>query len=129
MGKMATQPQEIKNMRLICHHDLNGVCNIGEGLALHQTAGGRRIFYMAHESTPKDVTSVDVTELANPKVIVQTELDYNHLRSNSLAIMGDTMLVAYQWQQTNQPVTGMGVYDIRNPEEPRRIAFFDEQGP
>lgn len=83
---MAPSTQEIKNMRLISHHDLNGHGNLGEGIALHQTPDGRRIFYMAHVGPPKDVTSVDV--------IAQTDMAYPHLRSNSLSIVGDTMLVA-----------------------------------
>ncbi len=93
---MATKTQEIKNMRLISHHDLNGHGDLGEGLALHQTADGRRIFYMAHVGPPKDITSVDVTDIANPKLIAQTDLESPHLRSNSLSIVGDTKLVAYQ---------------------------------
>ena len=126
---MATATQEIRNMRLISHHDLGGFGNIGEGVALHQTADGRRIFYMAHESGPKDVTGVDVTDLANPKLITQTELDYPHLRSNSLSIVDDVMLVAYQSNQPSLPGVGMGAYDISNPEEPSRIGFYDAAGP
>lgn len=126
---MTTQTQEIKNMRLISHHDLGGYGNIGEGVHLHQTKDGRRILYMAHESAPKDITSVDVTDIANPKLMVQTELDYPHLRSNSLSIIDDVMLVAYQSKDPGQPGTGMGIYNISNPEEPRRIGFFDTSGP
>ena len=126
---MATQTQEIRNMRLISHHDLNGFGNIGEGVHLHQTSDGRRILYMAHESAPKDITSVDVTDIANPRVMVQTELDYPHLRSNSLSIVDDVMLVAYQSLNPGQPGTGMGVYDISNVEEPRRIGWLDTSGP
>ena len=65
---MSTQAQEIKNMKLIAHVELNGHNNIGEGVDLHQTASGRRILYLAHESAPKDFTSVDVSDLANPRV-------------------------------------------------------------
>lgn len=61
---MATRTQEIKNMRLISHHDLNGFGDLGEGIALHRTSDGRRIFYMAHVGPPKDITSVDVTDIA-----------------------------------------------------------------
>ena len=125
---MATQTLEIRNMRLISHHDLNGFGNIGEGVHLHQTQDGRRILYMAHEGAPKDITSVDVTDLANPRLLSQTELAYSHLRSNSLSIVDDTMLVAYQSQQPGQPGTGMGVYNISNPEEPRQIGFMDLGG-
>ena len=126
---MATQTQEIRNMRLISHHDLDGFGNIGEGVHLHVTGDGRRILYLAHESAPKDITSVDVTDVANPRIVVQTELPYSHLRSNSLAIVDDVMLVAYQSVQPGQPGTGMGVYDISNAEEPRRIGFLDLGGP
>ncbi len=126
---MATQTQEIRNMRLISHHDLNGFGNIGEGVHIHQTRDGRRILYLAHESAPKDVTGVDVTDIANPRVMVQTELEYPHLRSNSLSIVDDIMLVAYQSLEPGQPGTGMGVYDISNVEEPRRIGFLDTGGP
>ena len=126
---MATQTQEIRNMRLISHHDLNGFGNIGEGMHIHRTRDGRRILYLAHESAPKDITSVDVTDIANPRVMVQTEHEYPHLRSNSLSIVGDTMLVAYQSLNPGQPGTGMGVYDISNVEEPRRVGFLDTSGP
>ncbi len=126
---MATQTREIRNMRLISHHDLNGFGNIGEGVHLHVNQHGRRILYLAHERAPKDITSVDVTDVANPRVVSQTELAYPHLRSNSLAIVDDVMLVAYQSQQPGQPGTGMGVYDISNAEEPWRIGFMDLGGP
>ena len=43
--------------------------------------------------------------------------------------MHDTMLVAYQSKDPGQPGTGMGVYDISNSEEPRRIGFLDTSGP
>ena len=125
---MTTQAAETKNMRLISQVDLKGHNNIGEGVDLHQTANGRRILYMAHESAPKDFTSVDVTDLANPKVVAQTDLDYHHLRSNSLSIVGDTMLVAYQSQAHNQPGAGMGVYDISNPEAPNASPSMTPRG-
>ena len=126
---MTTATQEIRNMRLISHHDLNGFGNIGEGMHIHQTRDGRRILYLAHESAPKDITSVDVTDIANPRIMVQTEQQYPYMRSNSLSIVGDTMLVAYQSLEPGQPGTGMGVYDISNVEEPRQIGFLDTSGP
>ena len=68
---MATQTQEIRNMRLISHHDLNGFGNIGEGVHLHVNRDSRRILYLAHESAPKDITSVDVTDVANPRLVAR----------------------------------------------------------
>jgi hypothetical protein len=126
---MATQAPETKNMQLVSHHDLDGFGNIGEGVALHRTSDGRRIYYMAHESGPKDFTSVDVTDIKNPKLVTQTELPHSHLRSNSLAIVGDTMLVAYQAAEHGLPGSGMRSYDISDPNNVRHIGTYDAAGP
>ena len=61
-----------------------------------QTKDGRRIMWLAHEGAPKNFTGVDVTDPQNPKMIVQTELPHSKMRSNSLEIVGDMMVVAYQ---------------------------------
>lgn len=130
------QSEQKKNMRLISHNDFNGFGNGGEGFALKQLPGGRRVLFIAHESGPKDFTVLDVTNPAEPKVIVQTDLPHNGVRSNSLAMVDDILLVAYQ--ATGLPpdpallgVTpvGMGVYDVSDVERPKRISFFDTSGP
>src|SRR5215469_7160884 len=126
---MATYNQEIKNMKLVSHHDLNGFGNGGEGVALQQLSDGRRIFWIAHESAPKDVTALDVSDLSNPKIVLQTDLSYPYLRSNSLAVLGDLLLVAYQANKPGLPGVGMGIYDISKPSELKRVAFLDTSGP
>ena len=128
--------EQIKNMRLIGRSDLNGFGNGGEGIALRQLPGGRRILYIAHEQGPKDFTVLDVTNPAEPKVIIQTDLPHNKIRSNSLAMVDDILLVAYQSMPPEprpdvlgvKPV-GMGVFDVSDVEHPRQIAFFDTSGP
>lgn len=126
---MATQTHESKNMKLLSQDDLNGFGNGGEGIALQQAPDGRRILWVAHESAPKDVTAVDVSDPTKPKVVAQTELAQQHLRSNSLAVLGDVMLVAYQTSHPGMPGAGMGVYDVSKPEQPKRIGFLDTSGP
>ena len=124
---MARQ-QEIKNMRLISHDGLKGFGNIGEGMALQQLSNGRRIMWLAHESV-KDFTGVDVTDPSQPRVIVQTNLPHTEARSNSLATVGDIMYVSYQTARPGLEPAGMGIYDISNPESPKRIGTFDASGP
>ncbi len=102
---------------------------MGEGIALQQLGDGRRLLYLAHESAPKDVTTVDVTDLANPKVINQTALPHQEMRSNSLAAVGDILYVAYQVARPGMTPAGMGIYDISQPGELRQISFFDTSGP
>ena len=63
-----------KNMRLIAQHKLDGFGNMGEGMGLQLPKDGRRIMWLAHESPPKNFTGVDVTDIKNPKIIVQTDL-------------------------------------------------------
>ena len=72
---------------------------------------------------------MDVTDPANPRVILQTDLPHRGVRSNSLAVVDNILLVAYQVAQPGLSPAGMGIYDISVPEEPRRISFFDTSGP
>src|SRR5262249_45598383 len=112
---------ESKKIQLLAHNDLNGRGNGGEGMALQQTADGRRVLYIAHERAPTFLTIVDVSEPQDPRVIRQLTnedavgaieawltskgkkslqerslpFDIN-FRSNSLALVGNILLVAIQ---------------------------------
>jgi hypothetical protein len=123
------EAEGIKNMKLVSHHDLAGFGNVGEGIALQQCPGGQRLLYLAHESSPKDVSVVDVTDPANPKLVTQTDLPHREMRSNSLAAVGDILFVAYQTARPGMTPAGMGIYDISKPGELRQISFFDTSGP
>lgn len=117
------------NMKLLAHHELQGFGGIGEGMGMQLARGGRRILWLAHESAPKNFTAVDVTEPRAPKVVVQTELPHGKVRSNSLDVVGDTMIVAYQTQQPGMKPAGFDIFDISKPEAPRLISHFDASGP
>jgi len=62
---------------------------------MQKTADGRRILWLAHESGPKNFTVVDVTDPKNPQMILQTDLSNTQLRSNSLDVCGNLMVVSY----------------------------------
>ena len=126
---MPQTTEEAKNIQLIAHHDLDGFGNGGEGMALQATGDGRRILYIAHESGPKDFTGVDVTDPRNPQLVVQTELPNGEVRSNSLDLVDDILLVAYQGVRPGIQPVGMGVFNVSDPASPKRIAFFDTSGP
>ena len=117
------QTAETHNMRLISHHNLDGFGGIGEGMAIQEAADGRRIMWLAHEGPPKNFTGVDVSDLKNPKLVVQTELPHKHVRSNSLDVVGDVMAVAYQ---TLGP---RGLGDPGMGMEPAGIELFDISNP
>ncbi len=82
------------NFKLIGHHELNGFGGMGEGLSIQRARDGRRILWTAHESAPKNFTGIDVTDPGNPKVVCQTELPHQRMRSNSLELYGYIMAVA-----------------------------------
>ncbi len=117
------------NMTLIGHHELAGFGGIGEGTNMQATRDGRRIFWMAHESAPKNFTAVDVTDPRNPKMVVQTDLPHSQVRSNSLDVVGDLMVVAYQTKEWGLKPAGFDLFDISKPEAPRLISHFDRSGP
>jgi len=117
------------NMRLLAHHTLNGHGGMGEGMSMQLLAGGRRVLWLAHESAPKNFTAVDVTDPRAPKVVVQTNLQHQEMRSNSLEVSGNLMAVAYQVTRAGLQPAGFELFDISEPERPRSISFFDASGP
>ena len=83
------------NMTLLAQNELDGFGGIGEGCTMQMTHDGRRVLWLAHESAPKNFTGVDVTDPRKPKVLVQTDLPHGEVRSNSLEVVGDMMVVCY----------------------------------
>ena len=73
-----------RNMKLLAHHELEGFGGLGEGIAMQQIDDGRRILWLAYESAPKNFTGVDVSDPADPRVIVQTELP--HMKSGQIRL-------------------------------------------
>ena len=120
---------ESKNMRLIGHHDMGGFGNGGEGMGLQKTRDGRRILYIAHECAPINFSVVDVTDPSKPQLVTQTELPHSQVRSNSLDLVGDTLAVAYQTQQTGLQPAGVELFDVSDPGNPRSISFFEWSSP
>ena len=118
-----------KNMHLVSQHLLDGFGGMGEGMSIQLTADGRRIIWLAHVSAPKNFSALDVTDIKNPKMVIQTELPHQNVRSNSLEVCGDTMAVAYQTNKLGQQPAGIEMFDISTPEEPKSIGFFDTSGP
>jgi hypothetical protein len=117
------------NFKPLAHHELNGFGGMGEGLSIQLAKDGRRILWTAHESAPKNFTGIDVTDPRNPKVVCQTDLPHQKVRSNSLELSGDIMAVAYQVKEPGLKPAGFELFDVSLPEAPRSIGFFDTSGP
>jgi hypothetical protein len=116
-------------MPLLSQDPLQGFGNVGEGMAIQITRDKRRVLWLAHESAPKNVTAVDVTDPKKPSVIVQTDLPNDKMRSNSLDLVGDTLVVAYQTTGVGMKPAGIELFDVADPAKPKSIGFFDASGP
>src|SRR5881227_3669304 len=117
------------NFKLIAQHALDGFGGMGEGMSIQIAGDGRRILWLAHESAPKNFTAVDVSDPRAPKVVTQTDLPHAKVRSNSLDIVGDTMIVAYQTKNVGMKPAGFDIFDISTPESPKLVTHFDRSGP
>ncbi|HVH77196.1 MAG TPA: hypothetical protein VM755_19950 [Stellaceae bacterium] len=117
------------NMRIIGRSDLNGVGKGGEGLALKQYQGGRRVLFLAHESAPMCFSEIDVTQPNAPKVIKQIPVEADFVRCNSLGLAGNTLVVAHQTEKAGEPHAGLDIYDVSDPTQPRKLSHFDTSGP
>jgi hypothetical protein len=128
-GRGASQTLSL-NMKLLGHHDMGGFGGMGEGMGMQKTKDGRRVIWLGHEGAPKNFTAIDVTDPKNMKMLVQTELPHNKMRSNSLEVFGDTLYVAHQIRgDFGMKPAGFDIWDISKPEEPKKITHFDCSGP
>jgi len=128
---------EALNMKLVGQNTLQGFGGLGEGMAVQDAKDGRRIMWLAHEGAPKNFTGVDITDPKNMKVVVQTDLPHNNMRSNSLDLVGDILAVAYQTlgpkglgdPGLNMDPAGIELFDVSEPENPKSISLFSCKGP
>ena len=124
----ATRLSEASNLRLLAQCDLAGRGNGGEGMGIH-AARGRRTLFIAHESAPRNFTAVDVTDPRRPEVVCAVDLPHADVRSNSLAVCGDLMAVAYQTAGPGATPAGVEIFELSDPTRPRPVGFFDASGP
>jgi hypothetical protein len=116
------------NLRLVGQSSLNDAGKGGEGLAL-KDYGSRRILFLAHESAPQCLSVVDVTNPTKPVVIKQLPVEADFVRCNSLALSGNTLVVARQSEKIGQPHGGITTYDVSDPSAPKQLSYFDLTGP
>lgn len=120
--------QSLKNMRLLGHHDLAGSGCCGEGTVLIER-GGRRYLYVAHIDGLTSFSVLDVSDPRTPELLHQVYLPHLEVRSNSLAVAGDLLLVAHEVRRPGLQPAGVDIFDLTQPARPRLVAFFDTSGP
>lgn len=116
------------NVELVGQSSLNGVGKGGEGLAL-KLYGAKKILFLAHESGPQCFSVVDVTAPSKPVVLKQLPVEADFIRCNSLALNGNTLVVARQSEKVGQPHGGITAYDVSDPANPHLLSYLDLSGP
>jgi len=120
--------QSLRNMRALAHHDLAGSGSCGEGTVLLER-GGRRYLYIAHVDIQASFSILDVSDPRAPELLFQEFLPHAEVRSNSLAVAGDLLLVAHEVRRPGLRPAGVELFDLSDPALPRSVAFFDTSGP
>lgn len=137
-GLDAQSPAESRNMALVGHNDLNGNGDGGEGLALQEFPGGRKILYLAHEAPARCFSVIDVTKPEAPVLLTQLPSPAPGVtRCNSLGLSGTVLAVANQSAKAGGKTAGMWVLDVSSLErvtsakslDDLKLSFFDTSGP
>ncbi len=110
--------------RLIGHHDLDGS---GDGM---QVIKHGKYAYVAHVGISKMALSIlDVSDPENPRLIRQIPHPPN-THNHKVQIVGNTLIQNSEYISyiprtgPEEPVTGLNVYNIDDPTDPKQIAFY-----
>ncbi len=130
--------EQAEHMRLVAHNDLNGNGDGGEGMAIQQLSGGRRILYLAHEGQKTCLSILDVTEPRKPMLLNQLPSPGPGVtRCNSLGLAGNTLAVANQANGKGKNPAGFWLLDVSDVDRVQTarslrdlaLSFFDTSGP
>jgi hypothetical protein len=124
---MATQdgtsyyPAESFNLRLLGHSDLNG-----QGATMQLIARGDHL-YVGHFRGPVGFSVVDVSDPRTPRVVKQIPAQPG-TRCLKLQVAHNLLLVSQEQVGTASARTGMLVYELSNPADPRPVGRFETKG-
>ena len=115
-------PAESLNLKLVGHSDMNG-----NGVTMQLIARGDYL-YVAHFAGPVGFSVVDVSDPRVPRVVKEVP-PLPGTRCLKLQVADDLLLVSNE-QAGPEPAarTGMAVYKLDNPADPRQVGFFETKG-
>jgi hypothetical protein len=117
---------EALNMRLVGQTNLNGH---GDCMHINLKDGFAFIGHMGESRVGTSV--VDVRDPANPRPVAQLETPVG-THSHKVQVVGDVLLVNYERSMFEPQATswesGLKVFDISKPDQPKEIAFLRMPG-
>jgi len=112
---------EARGLELVGHTDLDGK---GDGMQIMRSGD---VLYVGHMGDFGVGTSVvDISDLAHPRVLRQIPVP-GGTHSHKVQLAGDLLLAnheQYPYRVGVPESSGLVVYDIANPREPRQIGFL-----
>lgn len=118
---------DVRGFTLVAHHDLGGH---GDGF---QVIRRDHLVYVAHlGESPMALSILDVSEIDAPRLVRQIEHPPN-TRCHKVQIAGDVLIQNNElpyWARGADPVpvTGLTVYDVSDPTDPRPVGFHPGAG-
>ena len=98
-------------------------------MSIQLAPDGLRILWLAHESASANFSALDVNDPRAMRLVCQTMLPHTEMRSNSMEVIGNILVVAYQTARRGMQPAGFEIFDVSYPEQPLSIGFFDCSGP
>ena len=118
---MTRPPAESLNLRLLGQSDMNG-----HGATMQLIVRGDYA-YVGHFRGTVGISVVDVSDPRNPRVVKQIP-NLPGTRCLKLQVADDLLLASHEQVGTGPARTGMGVYGLSNPADPRLVGFFETKG-
>ena len=116
-----TAAEEGLNLRLLGHSDMNG-----HGATMQLIARDDYL-YVGHFRGEVEISVVDVSDPRNPRVVKQIPAPPG-IRCLKLQVADDLLIVSREQFGTEPVRTGMAIYELSNPADPRPVGFFETQG-
>ncbi len=114
---------DASNMRLIGHNDMSGR---GDCMHVNVVDGYAFVGHMGENGIGTSI--LDVRDPAAPRLVTQIPVPA-HTHSHKVQVVDGVLLVNYeQFGRAGQGVTGLKVFDVSRPEQPREIGFLPMTG-
>lgn len=114
---------DARNMRLVGHNDLSGR---GDCMHVNVVDGYAFVGHMGENGIGTSI--LNVHDPAQPALVAQIPVPA-HTHSHKVQVVGDILLVNYeQYGRAGTGVTGLKVFDVSRPTQPREIGFLPMAG-
>ncbi len=115
-------PEEARGIRLLGHTDLGG-----HGATM-QMVGRDNYLYVGHSEFGVGVSILDVSDPRDPRLVNRIPVPPD-VKGHKVQLAGDLLVVGHEeWRTRNAQRTGVAIYQLKTPSEPKQIGFLEFAG-